>query len=860
MDTVRRSFPARLIVGYAAVIAALGLPHALWAADSPDIVTTLSACTLYAPASVTGIALGIEGTRRYSPSARTARQKHCAALTVLAVVPCALLVAITLWNALHASSMSLPAVPVLLTATVPFLCLASAAVGTILLVQGGRTRSQHPGPLSSRRMHLVAVLIATFAFAVTTSWTWVIVDGPLLSGTNPFLHVAFSLGCSALIAWGVWQFVTAETPREGISLPLAMGAVLSYALCRTYDLTAVSAPSILRIASIGIACLAYAALRKQRNTNETCNERHASQSQESSVATLATLGAFDLPKSERVAVELALTGLSSTKIGAQMDIAPATVRSYLQRAYRKLGVSSLQELRSVAQAQAGASDLSSPDPKPRTDASETPDVATKPRCSLLLGCAILCLWMLLAALAVLSPNLGSGLTRSAAVLGLGIGLLARPFAMPHIRTRGVRLACTISIGTLIGIPLIEPILLCTGSATGVALPIPSLRAALLLSYIALGMATPGILHHGLSMIARTSDEPRAPFAATALAASALFFIAHLSPMLWAAVASMTLLFAIGTLAKLAARAASTPSSSGQTVPRATPRSPLPQKTGLIFLLALDASLTALYRVDGILALLAVAFPLLCTAVIIMDLVATDRATALALTASASIVSLVVALTPSTAQTAEFTCASATLAGTLALFAFASLLPRHTQKTLQPARDGVSCAAGAGLLVGSALSSLIWLAEVAARASDPYLSAPSNIVAPLNPATMLTLIQVTGIALCLAIMLNNLAHTRVPCSISSVVGAVQPANPYEFLRSRGLTDTEARIVAEIAQGLSGKEIARKLAFAPGTVNAARYRGYRKLGITSKQELAELLGPCVVPINRTHGSSIANETAR
>lgn len=63
--------------------------------------------------------------------------------------------------------------------------------------------------------------------------------------------------------------------------------------------------------------------------------------------------------------------------------------------------------------------------------------------------------------------------------------------------------------------------------------------------------------------------------------------------------------------------------------------------------------------------------------------------------------------------------------------------------------------------------------------------------------------------------------------------IRPLNPRDTL-----TEREKQIVSWITRGLSFKEVAKKLEVAPSTVSNHLYRIYRKLGISSRTELAQL----------------------
>lgn len=60
-----------------------------------------------------------------------------------------------------------------------------------------------------------------------------------------------------------------------------------------------------------------------------------------------------------------------------------------------------------------------------------------------------------------------------------------------------------------------------------------------------------------------------------------------------------------------------------------------------------------------------------------------------------------------------------------------------------------------------------------------------------------------------------------------------------LLARGLSKTQAEVLALVATGLSSAEIAKSLSIALGTVSSARANGYRLLGIHSREELMSLL---------------------
>lgn len=61
----------------------------------------------------------------------------------------------------------------------------------------------------------------------------------------------------------------------------------------------------------------------------------------------------------------------------------------------------------------------------------------------------------------------------------------------------------------------------------------------------------------------------------------------------------------------------------------------------------------------------------------------------------------------------------------------------------------------------------------------------------------------------------------------------------YLRSQGLNKTQANILLLVSQGATGAQIAQELFYSMGAVNTMRAEGYRKLGVHSAQQLSELL---------------------
>ncbi len=61
----------------------------------------------------------------------------------------------------------------------------------------------------------------------------------------------------------------------------------------------------------------------------------------------------------------------------------------------------------------------------------------------------------------------------------------------------------------------------------------------------------------------------------------------------------------------------------------------------------------------------------------------------------------------------------------------------------------------------------------------------------------------------------------------------------YLRSQGLSKIQANVLLLVSQGATGTQVAQELFYSIGAVNTMRAEGYRKLGLHSAQQLSELL---------------------
>ncbi len=80
-----------------------------------------------------------------------------------------------------------------------------------------------------------------------------------------------------------------------------------------------------------------------------------------------------------------------------------------------------------------------------------------------------------------------------------------------------------------------------------------------------------------------------------------------------------------------------------------------------------------------------------------------------------------------------------------------------------------------------------------------------------------------------------ASSREMQLVLEALGTAIPLRPVSAVGNRLLTAREERIVAQVAQGLTNREIAQKLALSENTVKNYLFKVFDKLGVSSRVEL-------------------------
>lgn len=80
---------------------------------------------------------------------------------------------------------------------------------------------------------------------------------------------------------------------------------------------------------------------------------------------------------------------------------------------------------------------------------------------------------------------------------------------------------------------------------------------------------------------------------------------------------------------------------------------------------------------------------------------------------------------------------------------------------------------------------------------------------------------------------------VPSMREHNTGKLQKGRIVSYLIGRGLSDSQAQILAQIFEGCTAQEIASDLHYSLGLINVARFEGYRMLHVHSAEELRSLI---------------------
>lgn len=144
---------------------------------------------------------------------------------------------------------------------------------------------------------------------------------------------------------------------------------------------------------------------------------------------------------------------------------------------------------------------------------------------------------------------------------------------------------------------------------------------------------------------------------------------------------------------------------------------------------------------------------------------------------------------------------------------------------------VLCGFGLGLSFGR-LGFDMWRDYLGAYFTTTESFGVNVATAALGPAFMVVVAAVGLVCLLYLVSLYGTPEALLVDSTKEERGVL-------LLRGKGINELEALVLVKIADGMSGPQIARSLNYSLGAINSLRAHGYRTLGVHSKQELRDLL---------------------
>lgn len=551
------------------------------------------------------------------------------------------------------------------------------------------------------------------------------------------------------------------------------------------------------------------------------------------------LDGFGWAESERSAVEATLRGLTSSEAARSLGVRPATVRSYLQRAYRKAGVGSFSELRDLLARDARAG---TPEGCPASAASEirTGRRGSRPAD---LASASFPYAIMLIVLTCFSPQ-GLGLIEGATgVLGFACGvLIGAAFRAAGRRGAHTVLGGAMTVGSLCILgtkalsmfDVIRPASLPEGAWT----PVTFIACALL--GVAMWRYVYGLLCVESRGVARPSCFARKRFAALSIV-SVAFAASQLSNAVWAVVfLAASLLAAIDVVVLLHSEGCAM-SDSPSCPDKGLPSCMDLTVPGFLSFLFFGVALTELtgHFFERVSMPLAFLFPIVflcCSMALCMRGVRQGLRGSGAM-ACVCAIAMGVALWAGAGSYGSID-VNRTLHAVLftVLALWTGLLGDGSRTDGPQAWGGWLVPFASGAVLGAFMDPLM-LVQAGIRLDGQVVSV-NSVFDFAFAATLQAMGCVSAIRLAV-LGAKGLKGDDMGGADRDLFAGNRRDLVYHYLKSRRLSDLEASVAIEAACGLSTRDIADKLFYSFGSVKEARFNAYRKLGVHSKGELAEMI---------------------
>lgn len=542
---------------------------------------------------------------------------------------------------------------------------------------------------------------------------------------------------------------------------------------------------------------------------------------------------LDLAESERAVVTACLIGKTSTEAAAELGIRPSTARSYMQRAYRKIGVSSLQELkaliRGTGSGEAGR-DLSGEIPGD-SGSPRLIDKTEKSRVFAIAVSAAACNGMVLAYLLCFSPLTCSPGPMLHACCGFVLGVLSRA-----VFSRVVLEGRKLYVGTAITLLLAGAMLYRIGFAVIDPYHDPLIypHAWAFAAYLSFGCFAPslaralcGLVTAGVSCGGSTRCSRLRICAVAALMCACSSW----SYALWVLVAVLAWIVGVASMLALFSRFEFV--FSQPYVQESNHEISKRNAAVLVVAFAMGAGWVETWQ--GFVGYLAPVLPVVFFgAVFLLVAVTAQRSSKCGQFVICLLLALIVGSCAAAADPVYpylYRSSSGLLSAIFILLMLQYLLGFGTNRAAW--RDIMFAVAG-GLLFGQWCASLS-IVDAEAQGTLMVLSSTYDyMVYAACRMVLFSALFLTATA-CAAIAIANVVRGE-----SRNISFIKAPDAVTLLfRTHGLSETEISVLLEIVRGLSGPEIAKALHCSAGSVNSARRNGYRKLGVHSKRQLVELV---------------------
>lgn len=546
-------------------------------------------------------------------------------------------------------------------------------------------------------------------------------------------------------------------------------------------------------------------------------------------ALMSVLDERGLTARERAALLATCRGFTSEEVAVELGIKAATVRSYLQRAYRKLGVASFKVFRETYATQLEKK-LSAVDERNSCTAEGAFDRSGGAGDMLAYALRLLVAVNVLALLLVFSDTAGvfSAVFRNALFTGALVGVVALTL-ISGVRPFGKVGACVALVGHVVLLARLASFGF--AATTGLSYDaVPGLEA------VVGGVAGFGV---GWSLggvpILRMDVSDNVDASLHALRASCVvvgvYVVAAIVPSVWVVVMILVALVAIGADVALLRGSVDEPACDAQKQPSVTRAA-----FGDALSSALASGALSLALLGGVSVASAVCAFLSVMLVVVGQLVFIKRVWGSDVAVSAVGLCAIVLLAN---VLRDIWLARVDFPSLLGVFGCVSLLLGVFHATAVGAcaadgRRGIATGLAFGAAAAFMLCDILWISE-AVRYYSGIEAAWSNMVSEAFETVLVACVFLAGGVVAFQGLFFD--HAAVAHSLEDGDEGLERVR--HLLMAHGLNQTEVAVLIEIARGSNGSHIARELSYSKGAVNSARRTGYRKLRIHGRGQLVELL---------------------